>query len=227
METSDTEIERTDRIGLVSVRVAQPRTIGTLRSRGPVLSAIDKQAVTAASLELTETNLAGDRQADLTVHGGPEKAVYVYPADHLPLWNEELGTDFGPGTFGENLTVTGGDERTVRIGDVWAWGDALLQVCQPRQPCYKLTMITGQPTIGRHLAETGRTGWYLRVLRPGTVPVAGPILVTERRPAAVTVLDAHRALLPGATADEIAAVLAVEPLAAAWREQLTDRLDRP
>ena len=214
-------------ISLLSVRVALPSTIGTLRSRGPVLSAIAKQAVAATTLDLTETNLAGDRQADLTVHGGPEKAVYVYPADPLPRWNAELGTVFGPGTFGENLTVAGVDERTVRIGDVWAWGDALLQVCQPRQPCYKLAMITGQPTIGRHMTETGRTGWYLRVLRPGTVPVAGPIVVAERHPAAVTVLDAHRALLPGATADEIGAVLAIEPLAAAWREQLEDRLARP
>lgn len=225
-QTSSDATSPTGQITLVSVRVAQPRVIGTLRTRGPVLSAIAKQAVTAATLDLTETNLAGDRQADLTVHGGPDKAVYVYPADHLPLWNDELGTEFGPGTFGENLTVTGADERTVRIGDVWAWGDTLLQVSQPRQPCYKLAMITGQPTIGRHMAETGRTGWYLRVLRPGTVSVAGPILVSERHPSAVTVLDAHRALLPAATAGGIAAVLAVEALAASWSWQLEDRLAR-
>ena len=223
-QTGSNATRPTDPITLVSVRVAQPRVIETLRTRGPVLSAIAKQAVTAATLDLTVLNLAGDRQADLTVHGGPDKAVYVYPAKHLPRWNDELGTEFGPGTFGENLTVTGADERTVRIGDVWAWGDAMLQVSQPRQPCYKLAMITGQPTIGRHMAETGRTGWYLRVLRSGTVPVAGPIHVAERHPSVVTVLDAHRALLPDATADEIAAVLAIDALAVSWREPLADRL---
>ncbi len=224
METPVNEIEQTDRVELLSVRVAHPRTIGTQRSGEPVQSAIDKQVVSADSLELSELNLMGDRQADLINHGGPDKAVYVYLTDHLPRWSDELGAEFGPGTFGENLTVSGVDEGTVRIGDVWAWGNALLQVSQPRQPCYKLAMITGRPTVVRHMVETGWTGWYLRVLQAGTVPVAGPILVAERHSSAVTVLAAHRALLPGATGAEINAVLAVEPLAAAWRRQIEDRL---
>lgn len=226
METPVNEIEQTDRVELLSVRVTQPRTIGTQRSGEPVQSAIDKQVVSADSLELSDLNLMGDRQADLVNHGGPDKAVYVYPADHLPRWNDELRVEFGPGTFGENLTITGTDERAVRIGDVWAWGDALLQVSQPRQPCYKLAMISGQPAIGRHMVETGWTGWYLRVLRPGTVPVAGPILVMERHPSAVTVLAAHRAMLPETSVREITAVLAVESLAGAWSRQLRERLNR-
>lgn len=226
MESPGDGLDLTDRIALQSVRVAQPHTIGTRRSGERVRSAIAKQPVADEELVLTELNLAGDRQADLTVHGGPDKAVYVYPAAHLPRWNEVLGTAFDAGTFGENLTVAGADERDVRIGDIWSWGDALLQISQPRSPCYKLAMITGQPTIGRHMTESGRTGWYLRVPRPGTVPVAGPILVVERHPAAVTVLDAHRASLPGASREEIERVLAVESLAAAWRAALEDRLGR-
>ena len=226
MDSPGNGCDRTGLIALHSVRVAQPRAIGTLRSGEQVLSAIAKQPVTADELFLTELNLAGDRQADLTVHGGPDKAVYVYPAEHLPRWNEELGTAFDAGTFGENLTVAGADERNVRIGDIWSWGKALLQVSQPRSPCYKLAMITGQPTVGRRMAESGRTGWYLRVLRPGTVPVAGPIRVVERHLAGVTVLDAHRASLPGAGVAGIERVLAVEPLAAMWRAALEDRLGR-
>ncbi len=226
MESPGDGLDLTDRIALQSVRVAQPHTIGTRRSGEQVRSAIAKQPVAADELYLTELNLAGDRQADLTVHGGPDKAVYVYPANHLPLWNGNLGTAFAAGTFGENLTIAGVDEGDTRIGDLWSWGDALLEVSQPRSPCYKLAMITGYPTVGRRMAESGWTGWYLRVLRPGTVPVAGPILIVERHPAGVTILDAHRASQPGASPREIERVLAVEPLAAMWRSALEDRLGR-
>ena len=129
---------------------------------------------------------------------GRDKAVYAYPVEHLPLWNDELGTDFGPGTFGENLTTAGWLEDDVRIGDVWAWGEARLQVSQPRSPCYKLATVTGRPDLLKRFVRTGRTGWYLRVLQPATVPVAGPIQVIERDPAGISVLLAHRASLPGA-----------------------------
>jgi MOSC domain-containing protein YiiM len=183
-------------VGLISVNVAEPAVIGARRGR-PVLSAIGKRPVAGPTIRLTDLNLDGDRQADLRVHGGPDKAVYAYPSEHLPHWNAELGVDppFGIGTFGENLTTSGWLEDDVRIGDVWAWGDALLQVSQPRQPCFKLAMITGRPDLLRRLVETGRSGWYFRVLRPGTVPVVGPITVSERHPDAPTVLQVHRAMM--------------------------------
>jgi len=180
-------------VGLVSVNVVEPEVIGTRRGR-PVLSAIVKRPVAAATLRLDRLNLDGDRQADPRVHGGPDKAVYAYPSEHLPRWTAELGGNpaFSAGTFGENLTTTGWLEDDVRIGDVWRWGDALLQVTQPRGPCYKLAMATGRPEIIRRMLETGRTGWYLRVLRPGIVPVGGPIDVVERHPGAATVLRIHQ-----------------------------------
>lgn len=102
--------------------------------------------------------VAGDRPADLTFHGGPDKAVYAYPADHLPRWNEELGTTFGPGTFGENLTTRGWLEDEVCIGDVWAWGDALLQVSRPRS-----ALPSGEPLWYR--ADGGRQGGRARDFR--------------------------------------------------------------
>lgn len=213
-------------VGLVSVNVGLPSVIGTHRGH-PVVSGIKKRPVAKEILYLDTVNLAGDRQADLRVHGGPEKAVYAYPSEHFPLWTAELDHDppFGPGSFGENLTVAGWLEDEVGIGGIWAWGDALLQIAQPRYPCYKLALATARPQIAKPLIAHGRTGWYFRVLRPGEVPTAGPVAVVERDPAGVTVLDAHRALTGEATRDRIARVLAVAALAASWRAALAERLD--
>lgn len=212
---------------LVSVNVSRPRVIGTRRGGEPVVSAIGKRPVAAETLWLAEVNLEGDGQADLSVHGGPDKAVYAYPAEHLPTWNGELGTAFGPGLFGENLSTEGLREDEVRIGDVWAWGEARLQVTQPRSPCYKLAMATERPDLGKRMVANGRTGWYLRVLTPGRVPVAGPIRIEARHPAAVSVLQAHRVLFDAAAGrDEAAAVAGVDALAEDWRGWVIERLDR-
>jgi MOSC domain-containing protein YiiM len=214
-------------VRLVSVNVGQPRVIGATRWGKPIRSGIVKQPVTAASISLDTLNLDGDRQADLKVHGGHDKAVYAYPVEHLPLWNDELGTDFGPGTFGENLSTMGWLEDEVCIGDVWAWGEARLQVCQPRSPCYKLATITGRPDLLKRLVRTGRTGWYLRVLQPAMVPVAGPIQVIERDPAGISVLIAHRASVPGGLdRAEVEAVARVDALAADWRHWVLQQLER-
>ena len=213
-------------IGLVSVNVGLPRVIGTSRFGQPVRSGIVKEAVTAEMLYLDTINLVGDRQADLSVHGGPDKAVYAYPSEHLPVWNDELGTEFGIGTFGENLTTAGWLEDEVRIGDVWGWGDALLQVTQPRSPCYKLATVTGRPDLLKRLVRSGRTGWYLRVLRPGVVPVRGPIAIMERHPAGVSVRLAHRATLPGdLDRTELEIVASVDALAESWRAWLRERIE--
>jgi MOSC domain-containing protein YiiM len=211
-------------VHLVSVNVGRPKHLGTQRGR-PVRSGILKEPVAAAELNLGAVNLAGDAQADLRVHGGPDKAVYAYPSEHLPHWNEDLGLDLGPAAFGENLTTAGWLEDDVRIGDVWAWGEALLQVAEPRHPCFKLAMKLDRPQVVDRMLETGRTGWYLRVLRPGRVPVAGPIRVAERHPAGVSVRRVHLAALPGqAAAEELRFLLDLAPLAASWRRALQKRL---
>jgi MOSC domain-containing protein YiiM len=212
-------------VGLISVNVAQPAVIGE-RDGQPVLSAISKRPVAAAVLALGPTNLEGDRQADPTVHGGRDKAVYAYASEHFADWSDELAAPVGPAFFGENLTTTGWLEGDVGIGDVWAWGDALLQVAQPRWPCFKLTMRSGVPDMAKRFRRSGRTGWYLRVLRPGEVPVAGPLRLVEQDSAGVTILDAHRAALPGASGDDVERVLAVPALASAWRRMLTSTRHR-
>ncbi|MEV6876736.1 MOSC domain-containing protein [Amycolatopsis sp. NPDC051128] len=163
---------------VAGVYVGEPSVLGYRRERA-VLSAITKTRVTAPELTLTELNLDGDRQADLKVHGGVNKAVYVYPAEHYPAWVAD-GFAVEPGGFGENVSLTGVTEADARIGDVWAWGDALVQVSQPRQPCFKLAMKTDRKDVAPAMIDSGRTGWYLRVLRPGTVPTAGAIEVVER-----------------------------------------------
>jgi MOSC domain-containing protein YiiM len=199
-----------------------------LRRGQPVISGIRKRPVAAAWITLDLFNLEGDRQADLRAHGGVDKAVFAYPVEHLVAWSEECDVRpaLEPGSFGENLTLQGVTEEQVCIGDVWAWGEALLQVAQPRWPCYKLSMATGIPEIVERFIETGRCGWYFRVLRPGRVPVRGPIAIAERHPARVSVRQAQRARLPGAPRDLIERVVAVDALAPAWRQPLLSRVEQ-
>jgi MOSC domain-containing protein YiiM len=212
-------------ITLVSLNVALPTVIGTRRG-SPVVSAIAKQPVGGAGTTwLGTTNLAGDAQADLRVHGGPDKAVYAYPSEHLGPWSEELGIALGPASFGENLTTAGALEDDVVVGDVWRWGEALVQPCQPRSPCYKLALRLGRPEIARSLSATGRTGWYLRVLRPGAVPVAGPLELVERPAHGVTVFEANAAAFASpAGYDMLRRVLAAQELAPEWRWRVERRL---
>lgn len=203
-------------VGLLSVNVSLPEVLG--RHRGhDIHSAIAKRPAAGPVLHLDDLNLEGDRQADLRVHGGPDKAVYAYPSEHLPAWSAELGQVLGPGAFGENLTTAGAVEADVAIGDVWAWGDALLQVAQPRWPCFKLALHRRTGDMQARFRRSDRTGWYLRVLRAGDVPVAGPIRVAERDGAGVSVLDAHRATFPGVPPEAATRVVSVPALADEWR----------
>lgn len=215
-------------IQLLSVNVSQPRELGRIangRRVVTVVSGIAKQPVGAETLYLDWENLEGDGQADRRVHGGRDKTVYAYPSGHWPSWRDEEGRDFGPGSFGENLSVIGVTEGAVCIGDVWAWGEALVQVSQPRAPCYKLELHTGRPGMIERMRANGRTGWYFRVLRPGQVPVAGPIRIAERHAAGVDVLRAHLATEHGSmTDDERRAILAHAPLASAWQRAIRYRL---
>jgi MOSC domain-containing protein YiiM len=217
-------------IGLAAVNVGVPRLLATTRGEGPaarVWSGIGKAPVAAGSvLWLTELNLSGDGQADLSVHGGVDKAVYAYPSEHLEPWRDELDEDLGPAPFGENLSTVGVLEDDVRIGDVWTWGSAALQVTQPRWPCFKLALHRRRADIQSRLRASGRTGWYLRVLEVGEVPVDGPIEVAIRDPAGITVHDAHRAMGDRHLDDAglVRAVAAHRALAQQWRVPLLDRL---
>ena len=163
---------------LCSVQVGQPRQIP---DREPWVTAFYKEPV-AGPVSLSRENLSGDRQPDLTVHGGPDKAVCVYSADHYPEWRRELGEqDCGPGWFGENFTVEGQTEETVCVGDVYRVGSAVVEVSQPRGPCWKLGRRWGRLDLPKLVVRSGRSGWYLRVLEGGDV-AAGQVLALGDRP---------------------------------------------
>jgi MOSC domain-containing protein YiiM len=137
-------------------------------------------------------NLDGDRQADLSVHGGPDKAVYLYPAEHYPYWSDELPEMELPwGMFGENLTTEGLREAGVSIGDRFRVGTTELIVTQPRMPCYKLGIKFGRDDMVRRFLESGRLGFYCAVLREGEVGAGDVIEWIDREPHQVSVADIH------------------------------------
>jgi MOSC domain-containing protein YiiM len=145
------------------------------RDGAEVFSGIVKQPHPGGPIVIGRTNIEGDAQADLVNHGGPDKAVYVYPSEHLPWWREKLGYDGGNASFGENLSTAGLLETEARIGDLWQWGSAILQISQPRWPCYKLAKRTGHRDMVQQLVDSLRSGWYLRVLQTGTASLDTPI----------------------------------------------------
>jgi len=158
--------------------------VGQIAPLGPeaVASGFVKRGV-GDPIHVGLLGLAGDAQADLRVHGGPDKAVYGYAARHYARWAEmfpALADRFHSGSMGENLTIDGLDEAALCVGDVHAIGDVLLQVCQPRQPCFKLALAFEEPRIGKMMVRTGLSGWYYRVLREGMIAAGTPVMLAER-----------------------------------------------
>jgi MOSC domain-containing protein YiiM len=147
-----------------------------------VRSAFVKHVVAGAA-RVGMLGLEIDEQADLSVHGGPDKAVYAYAAAHYARWAVEwptLAARFVPGGFGENLTVAGLDEADLCVGDIHGIGSTRLQVCQPRQPCFKLALHFENSRMPRALVRSGRSGWYYRVLAPGTLQAGDAVELLER-----------------------------------------------
>jgi MOSC domain-containing protein YiiM len=213
-------------LGIVSVNAGTPSRLGVRSNGSVVYSAIAKRPVPGDSVWLDWQNLSGDRQGDTRVHGGVDKAVYCYSGDHFAAWAAELGRPVEAAAFGENLTVSGATEASVCIGDVWRWGDAVVQVAQPRYPCFKVAMHTRVKDMEARFVASGRSGWYLRVLRPGEVPARGDIVVEQRDPAGLSVLDAHWAFSSDQPEDiaRIQPLLALDTLADSWKRMLRRRV---
>jgi MOSC domain-containing protein YiiM len=206
---------------LISIQVGTPRRWAIPGEDGTFTSAIAKQPVTGP-VALTATGLAGDAVADTRAHGGPDQALLAYDQGHYVQWAQEGLTLLGPGAFGENLAVTGLDETHVAIGDRWRIGEAVVvEVSKPRTPCNRLAWRHGRPELIRRVHETGRSGWYLRVLREGIIAAGDALTVTERphpawtvrRTAQVMAARQHRP-------DEAAELARLAPLAADWRYHL-------
>jgi MOSC domain-containing protein YiiM len=208
---------------LVSVNVALPREVRT--DRGAVLTGIFKTPA-AGRVAVRWTNLEGDAQADLDNHGGVHKAVYAYPVEHYEHWRREMGRGpFGHGQFGENLTVEGMLEDAVFIGDAFRIGTAVFEVSQPRTPCFKLGLRMGLPSFPKLFLESGRVGFYLRVLQEGEVGAGDAVEVAHRDPERLSVRETVR-LMYFARADLEAArkALRVPALAPGWRRSFEERV---
>lgn len=175
---------------LVSVNVGLPREV-TWRGR-TVTTGIFKEPIEGAVM-LRTLNLDGDRQADLSVHGGVSKAAYAYPAEHYEFWQKELPAMKLPyGMFGENFTTTGLLEEMVNIGDRFRIGDAEVMVTEPRMPCYKLSVKFNRTDIGKRFLASRRTGLYFAVLQAGAVAAGDPIELLSRDANGISVADITR-----------------------------------
>ncbi|WP_227939458.1 MOSC domain-containing protein [Alkalihalobacillus deserti] len=145
-----------------------------------IISAIYKDSVSEQRLYLTKLGLEGDQQADLVNHGGIDKAVCIYPMEHYSYWEKQLSKTFPFGSFGENITLAGMAEFDTHIGDIWKWGEAMVQVSQPRRPCYKVAQRHAEPKLPLFIQETGYSGYYVRVLKEGYVSANDRCILTER-----------------------------------------------
>ena len=173
--------------------------------------------------------LEGDEQADLSVHGGPEKAVYAYAAAHYPAWAlqfPELAPAFQGGAMGENLTVAGMDEAAICVGDVHGIGSARLQVCQPRQPCFKFGLRHGNKQLPKAMVKSGYSGWYYRVLEEGSLSAGDKLMVLERPNPGFAFTRLVEIVYHGkATEEELVRMAQMPGLASQWQERARQLLD--
>lgn len=206
---------------LVSVNVGQPVEIET--PRGSVLTSIFKTPV-SGRVSARGHQLEGDRQADLSVHGGPYKAIYVYPGEHYPYWVEELpDTEFAFGQFGENLTTEGFHEAEVHIGDRFRIGSVTVEVTQPRMPCFKLALRFGLPDMVKRFWQSGRSGIYLAVTKEGDLASGDTVEQVSADPNRVSVADVVR-LFKGETDDsELYERTMKTPLQGSWKRAIQER----
>ncbi|NRR02758.1 MOSC domain-containing protein [Brevibacillus sp. RS1.1] len=210
------------KIEILSINVAKPKQVQYQNKE--VSTGIYKTPTTKA-LYLSFLNLEGDGQADLVHHGGKEKAVCVYPYEHYPFWEAQLQRELPIGAFGENLTIRGIVETDVCIGDIFQLGEAVVQISQPRQPCYKLSVRYGVPEMLVKVQETGYTGYYFRVLKEGLVSHTDGLIRLSSHPKAITVSYANRIMHQEKdNIDGMKKLLEVEELSSNWRATFTKRL---
>jgi MOSC domain-containing protein YiiM len=209
---------------VISVNVGLPREVAS--NGGRVTTGIFKSPV-SGSVPVRRLNLDGDRQADLTVHGGPYKAVYAYPIEHYPKWRGELPElELPMGAFGENLTVEGLDENTLHIGDRLRIGTSVLVVAQPRMPCYKLGIRFQRDDMIKRFLASGRSGFYFSVEEEGEVSPGSGIEILSRDPHEVRVADIQLLYLhQNKDATLLDRAVQVDALPDSWRTWLIERAE--
>lgn len=211
-----------------SIQVGKPKALGKNWT-----SAIYKSSV-QSSVFLGKHNLAGDRQADLTVHGGPDKAVNVYPIEHYQYWNQRarlwifrrinLPTPVN-GSFGENFSVSGLNEDKACIGDTFEIGEAIVQISQPRQPCWKLARKFKQPQLPFWVQQTSKTGWYFRVLQEGYVSAGNDLKLIDQPFPQWTIKMANQLMYAvNKDKEKLKEIIACDYLSASWKKSYSKRL---
>jgi MOSC domain-containing protein YiiM len=200
---------------------------------GGVSSAINKQPITSLR-ECTTDGLAGDEQADHRHHGGIDRALHYYPQEHFAYWKTfwkamrlpSSPTPFKPGAFGENLSDTGMTEEQVHIGDIFTLGEAVIQISQPRSPCFKLNIRFGYPQMSLILQTSGKTGWLFRILKPGIVQPGDQLTKQEEDEARITVKACLDTLYNQPFSAERLTLLVEHPaLSKGWRRHASNWID--
>lgn len=209
---------------VISVNVGLPREV--IWKGKPVTTSIFKEPV-QGRVALRYLNLDGDRQSDLTVHGGPNKAVYAYPSEHYEYWRSELpGVELPWGAFGENLTVEGLFEDELNIGDQFRIGSAEVAVTQPRLPCYKLAVKFGRDDILKRFLESGLTGLYFAVRKEGEVGAGDSIEIIKRDVNELKVADVTRLYLAKDGFETMQKALKVADLPDDWKTYFEAKLEK-
>ena len=210
---------------VISVNVGQPRKALV---NGEIVETGIYKAPVEGQVAIRRLNIDGDRQADLTVHGGWDKAAYAYPIEHYEYWQEQFPEmDLPWGMFGENLSIKGLFEDAVHIGDHFQVGTAKLMVTQPRLPCYKLGIKFEREDIIKRFLVSGRTGFYFAVLEEGMVAAGDPITLLHRDEHDITIADIVRLYREDKYNVELMRrVVAVDALPEEWREYFQERLGR-
>ncbi|MBP1156705.1 MULTISPECIES: MOSC domain-containing protein [unclassified Paenibacillus] len=210
-------------IDIVSINVGQPKTVSYQKKE--LLTGIYKSPA-ASPIFLSRLNFEGDGQADLIHHGGADKAVCVYPHEHYSYWESVIGTSLPLAAFGENLTISGLTEEQVCIGDTFRLGQAVVQVSQPRQPCFKLSVKLGRTDLPLLVQNTGYTGYYFRVLEEGLVNKEDGLVPLDRLPKLFTLAYANRIMHQEKTnRTAMEELLQVEELSSSWKATFHKRLD--
>lgn len=210
---------------LISVNVGLPREV--MWNGKAVQTGIFKEPVTGPVM-LHRLNLDGDRQADLSVHGGPTKAVYVYPAEHYRYWSDELpGQELPFGVFGENFTTEGLDEEAIRIGDQFSIGEARVVVTEPRMPCFKLAIRFERPDMPKRFLKSRRTGFYFGVLEEAPVRAGDEITLLSRDETGLKLADVTRLYTTERkNAVLLSKAIATEGLPESWRGYFRSQLGK-
>ncbi len=209
---------------LISVNVALPQVV--THSDRTFTTGIFKKPV-SGRIPVRDNNLEGDAQADLSVHGGPEKAVYAYPSEHYPFWEERLRVKLDWAAFGENLTTRGLLESDVCIGDRYQVGSVILKVTQPRLPCYKLAVKLERGDIIKLFRESGRSGFYFSVVQEGDLGVGDAIRRLWKSSHGISIADVNRLELEPGNTELLERVLSVPDLSTAQRKHLKQRRSKP